>query len=168
MCYLVLEPFWWLAVTVKTSLRRWGELCAISLGAVNQIFSLPKGSEGEGSESTLLCFRFPNPSSLPNRISLQEDWDMNWRSIQICYCLRTWGQNPKRAAIPKVRNTAVWSENTAGPWLAADTAVELLSLSKPAQRCMGSSLPALGSAVLMTTVCALREIMMMLNSPGTD
>lgn len=88
MCYLVLEPLWWLAVTVKASLRRWGELCAICLGAVNQIFSLPRGSEGEVSESALLYFMFTNPSSLPNRISLQEDWDVNWRSAQICYCLR--------------------------------------------------------------------------------
>lgn len=46
---------------------------------------------------------FPNHSGLPNRISLQEDWYMSWRSIQICYCLRTRGHSPKRVQSQKLK-----------------------------------------------------------------
>lgn len=34
----------------------------------------PKVDSGEGSESALLYFMFPNNLGLPDRISLQEDW----------------------------------------------------------------------------------------------
>lgn len=99
---------------MKTSLKV--SVCNFC-GCSNSNSFITPGQRGERLENLpCLGLYFQTTHIFLTGFLLWAHWYKCWRSIQICFLLVTHGQNPKRAAIPKAKDSTAHGYLTGYDW----------------------------------------------------